>query len=382
VPRNNIVTPANAGVQGDRGDPASLDSRFRGNDGKKEQLVDAAAPLREAWYYAAPGRSVRRGRLLARVMLGEAIVVGRDADGAVFALRDPCPHRGMPLSEGRFDGREIECCYHGWRFAPSGACTAIPSLVEGQNFDLRSVAAVAYPAREVQGNIWIYFGADPASAPDIPQLDDFAETAAPRLVESVRFSAAIDHAVVGLMDPAHGPFVHRAWWWRSAASAHEKAKAFVASPWGFTMSRHTPSSNSRAYKLLGGAPETEIAFRLPSVRIELTRTGRYRVGNLTAITPIDDRTSEINHCIYWSAPWLSVLKPLLRPYARAFLHQDRDIMERQQRGLAFDPPLALIDDSDTQARWYYRLKREYRRARAEGRPFENPVEARVLRWRS
>jgi phenylpropionate dioxygenase-like ring-hydroxylating dioxygenase large terminal subunit len=344
--------------------------------------MDEAAPLREAWYYAAPSQKLARGRLLARVMLGEAIVLGRDGDGTVFALRDPCPHRGMPLSQGRFDGRQIECCYHGWRFATSGACTAIPSLVEGQTFDLGSVAATAFPVREVQGNIWVYFGSDPANAPEVPRLDGFADNTGPQIVEQVRFTASIDHAVVGLMDPAHGPCVHRAWWWRSAASAHDKEKAFVPSPWGFTMSRHAPSRNSRGYKLLGGAPETEILFRLPSVRIEMTHAGRHRVGNLTAITPIDDTSSEINHCIYWSAPWLSVLKPFVRPYVRAFLHQDRAIMERQQRGLAFDPPLALIDDADTQTRWYYRLKREYRRARAEARPFENPVEPRVLRWRS
>ena len=42
-------------------------------------------------------------------------------------------------------------------------------------------------------------------------------------------------------------------------------------------------------------------------------------------------------------------------------------MERQQQGLRFDPALSLIDDADTQARWYYRLKQEYRRAGAEGR---------------
>ena len=41
-----------------------------------------------------------------------------------------------------------------------------------------------------------------------------------------------------------------------------------------------------------------------------------------------------------------------------------------------------IDDADTQAKWYYRLKREYRHARAEGRPFRNPVESRTLEWRS
>ena len=104
--------------------------------------------------------------------------------------------------------------------------------------------------------------------------------------------------------------------------------------------------------------------------------------NLTALTPVDAETTIVHHCIYWDAPWLTALKPALLPYVRAFLRQDRDIMERQQRGLRFDPPLTLIDDADTQAKWYYRLKREYLRARAEGRPFENPVLPRTLEWRS
>ena len=342
---------------------------------------DAAAPLREAWYYAVPSRRLRRRAMLGKVMLGEPILIGRGADGVVFALRDPCPHRGMPLSAGRFDGHEIECCYHGWRFDTAGQCTLIPALVAGQAFSPERIRVHRYPAREVQGNIWVFFGEDPATAPEIPRLDGFAERP-PDLVESVGFAAAIDHAVVGLMDPAHGPFVHRAWWWRSRRSIRHKSKAFTPSPFGFTMSRHAPSANSRAYRLLGGMPETEIVFRLPSIRIEEIRAGRYRVGNLTAITPVDEVMTEINHCVYWTAPWLSPLKPLLRHYVRAFLHQDRAVMERQQQGLRHHPPLTLIDDADTQAKWYYRLKREYRRALAEGRPIENPIEPRTLEWRS
>jgi len=31
-------------------------------------------------------------------------------------------------------------------------------------------------------------------------------------------------------------------------------------------------------------------------------------------------------------PWLSAMKPLLRPYVRAFLRQDGDIMEKQRAG--------------------------------------------------
>ena len=324
---------------------------------------------------------MRRRATLAKVMLGEPILIGRDAGGAPFVLRDPCPHRGMPLSAGRFDGREVECCYHGWRFDTGGRCTSIPSLVPGRAFTSEHIRTRSYPVREVQGNIWVYFGADPATAPEIPALDGFAGRS-PDLVERITFSAAIDHAVVGLMDPAHGPFVHRAWWWRSRRSIQHKSKAFTPSPFGFTMNRHAPSANSRAYRLLGGMPETEIIFRLPSVRIEHIRAGRYRVGNLTAITPVNKGVTEIHHCVYWTAPWLTALKPFLRHYVRAFLRQDGRIMQRQQQGLRYNPPLTLIDDADTQAKWYYRLKREYRRARTEGRAFENPVEPRTLEWRS
>jgi hypothetical protein len=35
----------------------------------------------------------------------------------------------------------------------------------------------------------------------------------------------------------------------------------------------------------------------------------------------------------------------------------------------------LIDDADTQAKWYYRLKREHRRARAEGAAVSKPRRA-------
>ena len=77
----------------------------------------------------------------------------------------------------------------------------------------------------------------------------------------------VDHGIIGLMDPAHGPFVHQAWWWRSRASIREKTKKFEPIPEGFRMSAHAPSGNSAPYKLLGvyGQPvETTIDFVLPN----------------------------------------------------------------------------------------------------------------------
>ncbi len=351
-------------------------------------LSESAGFLRNLWYFALPGGRLARGRTLPKTMLGEPLLLGRDRAGRPFALVDICPHRGIPLSYGRFDGAEIECCYHGWRFDTGGRCTAIPSLVEGQTLDLSRIAVRRYPCREAQGNIWVYMGDGGAEGgdergalPEIPMLADMAGRPA-RIAESMLFPCAVDHAVVGLMDPAHGPFVHQAWWWRTRKSVHAKAKKFVPSERGFTMARHKPSSNSRAYRLLGGRPETEIRFQLPGVRLEHVRAGKHVMGGLTAVTPISATETEVNHVIYWTMPWLTALTPVLRRYARAFLDQDRQVVIKQQEGLAHDPRLMLINDADMPAKWYYQLKHEHAAAEAESRPFENPVEERVLRWRS
>src|SRR5260370_41132944 len=130
--------------------------------------ANSAAPLREMWYFALPGAVLGRGRMRAKTLLGEPLVLCRGADGTVFALRDICPHRGIPLSCGRFDGREVECCYHGWRFDGSRACTAIPSLVPEQEFNIGRIKGKSYPAQERQRNVWDYVGADATAPPPAP----------------------------------------------------------------------------------------------------------------------------------------------------------------------------------------------------------------------
>jgi phenylpropionate dioxygenase-like ring-hydroxylating dioxygenase large terminal subunit len=340
--------------------------------------------LRGLWYYALPSRALARGAVQARTILGEDLLFGRDAGGAPFVLDDCCPHRGIPLRFGRFDGKEVQCCYHGWRFATDGRLTHIPSLVDGQGFDFERVRVGTYPCREADGNIWIFMGAARGSdAPDldIPRIPDLGANFH-RIFETQVFPCPLDHAVMGLMDPAHGPFVHASWWWRPGTSAHEKAKHFAPSELGFTMTRHAPSSNSRLYKLLGGRPETEISFRLPGVRVEHIRVGRHHLVSLTGVTPVGPKETLVNQAIYWTMPWLAPAKPILARVMSAFLGQDRDIVTKQQIGLAKNPPLRLIDDADTPAKWYLKLKREFARSRAEGRAFVNPVPDVTLRWKS
>ncbi|MGE3301497.1 MAG: Rieske 2Fe-2S domain-containing protein [Hyphomonadaceae bacterium] len=346
--------------------------------------------LRDLWYFAAPARTVKPGTLQRKMLLGEPVLLGRTKAGELFALRDICPHRAAPLSAGRIveegAAATVECPYHGWRFRTDGACAAIPSLVDGQHADPARIRVARYPAAEQAGLVWVFMAADPRRPPaEIPPPPDFAALAAggkPKLVDRMVFDAHIDHAVVGLMDPAHGPYVHAQWWWRARHDLRAKEKRFEPRELGFSMVRHKPSGNSYAYAILGGAPETEITFRLPGQRWEDIRAGATRVLALTCLTPLDEKRTEITQLFYWNHLLLSLLKPAVAAAARAFLRQDGAMVNLQKQGLDFDPALIWIDDADAQAKWYQRLKREWLASRKEGRAFVNPIEPAVLRWRS
>ena len=94
------------------------------------------------------------------MLLGEPVLLGRMKDGKAFALRDICPHRGVPLSAGRvMPENTVECPYHGWRFRADGVCALIPSLVDGQDIEPGKIRVRSYPVREQDGLIWIYMPA-------------------------------------------------------------------------------------------------------------------------------------------------------------------------------------------------------------------------------
>lgn len=225
------------------------------------------ALLRDAWYVVATGDDVPRSKMIHRVVLGEPLLIARQHDGSVFALRDICPHRGILLTHGSFDGNEVQCAYHGWRFDRSGTCTAIPSLVDGQDMDPGRIKVRRYPCQEVQGNIWVFIPEGhqiPEDLPVVPRVPVF--DGKPNLYLWMDFPCHVDHAVIGLMDPAHGPYVHRSSVWRSAKTAYAKEKAFSPDRMGWLMDRHTASKNSKAYRIfLGTQPQTEIGFQLPKV---------------------------------------------------------------------------------------------------------------------
>ena len=345
----------------------------------------------DMWYFAAVSSELKPGALQRYEILGEPILIGRDRTGDVYALKDICPHRAAPLSAGKLvkdpaGESAVECPYHGWRFRTSdGACSRIPSLVADQAMESERIKVRRWPVHEAQGLVFIYMGEtakDDTPAMPPPSFEGVVG-GGPKLVERMDFDSHIDHAVVGLMDPAHGPYVHQQWWWRSSKSLYDKEKRFEPRDYGFAMARHAPSRNSRAYAILGGAPETEITFRLPGFRWEHIKVGRRQVLALTCLTPLTETKTRITQLIWSDHPAFVLLAPFIREGARRFLKQDGDMVNLQNEGLRYDPPLIWIDDADRQAKWYQALKKAWIASRRPGGPaFRNPVEPTNLRWRS
>ena len=348
--------------------------------------------LKDMWYYAAGSRELRRGAMFRREILGEPVVLGRDLEGRAFALRDICPHRAVPLSSGRIattNGvQTVECSYHGWRYGTAdGVCKQIPSLVEGQPYEPSRIRVRNFPTHEANGIVLVYVAADArfSSEPPPPPDFDLGDFREPKFIIHRIFSAHMDNAVVGLMDPAHVPYVHNQWWWRPPSTGkHLKEKRFTPRERGFCIERPPPPKNSVGYRLLfGDNVTTEIHFMIPGYKWEIVENPKSRLFTLTCLTPENEGSTRITQVTYWKhAPLLDVIKPILVQAGRQFLDQDGRMVDLQNLGLAYQPAMLWIDDIDVQAKWYLKLKREWMKSREEGREFVNPVEPATLRWLS
>src|SRR6201987_3008289 len=350
------------------------------------------------WYPALRSEHVTRRKLVRAILLNVPLVLGRDASGEPFALRDVCPHRAFPLSFGQFDGKAVECAYHGWQFeAHTGECLLIPSLTEDSKLKCERIHAGSFPCAERDGYIWAFMtnpesrAMPAAKQPDLPKVPSL-----PTFSEHYKIAhlwadlpCTVDHGIIGLMDPAHGPFVHQAWWWRSRRSIHEKQKHFEPIPNGFRMRAHTPSSNSAPYKLLrlyadADSITTTIDFTLPNLRTETIRAGKYWFSSLTTVTPITRSHCRIDVVAAWNLfRWVPFVASLLKFVFGKFVEQDRRTMELQAEGLKFNPHLMLIDDADRPAKWYFQLKAAYMEAKRTGEEMKHPLPGPVtLKWRS
>ena len=162
------------------------------------------------WHPVAQVEDLRDAPLAA-TLLGEPLVLWRDAAGAVHAWADRCPHRGARLSMGRVvpeadapGGARLECPYHGWRFAAGGRCERIPALPGFA--PPAGHRASAFEALERYGMAWVRLSPGALAVPSFAAEDD------PRLRKvgcgPYEVSSSAPRVVENFLDLAHFGFVH------------------------------------------------------------------------------------------------------------------------------------------------------------------------------
>ena len=161
--------------------------------------------LMNCWYVAAWDHELSSGKLLARTILEEPVLLYKGDSGRAVALDNRCCHRGAKLSNGRREGDCVRCMYHGLKFDHTGKCIQIP----GQDNVPAKMRVRSYPVAERDHLIWIWMGeaalADASKIIDVPYLRDPAWRGK---ADYMHYAADYRLIVDNLSDFAHLAFVH------------------------------------------------------------------------------------------------------------------------------------------------------------------------------
>lgn len=180
--------------------------------------------IRNVWYIAAWADEVGNAPL-GRKILGEDVVLFRDASGKPAALEDRCCHRGAPLRFGEVTEQGLQCGYHGLVFNCEGSCVHIP----GQDRIPPKAKVKSYPLVEKDAFLWIWMG-DPQDADvndilDYPYHNDTAHW--PHKHTKYHVKAGYQLMVDNLMDLTHLAYVHKSTIGGQNTQAHVEAKTLV-----------------------------------------------------------------------------------------------------------------------------------------------------------
>ncbi|WP_055076196.1 Rieske 2Fe-2S domain-containing protein [Pseudanabaena sp. 'Roaring Creek'] len=168
----------------------------------------------EVWYPVFYLEDLDKTKPAKFTLLERDLVIWWDRHSNAWqAFDDRCPHRLVPLSEGRIaeDGL-LECPYHGWAFKGDGSCDRIPQQPEGGTAHTSKRACVSsLPTAERQGLLFIYAG-KPENAPQvkIPIIEPL-ETETDKWTLFGTFRDLPYDAITlleNVLDASHLPFTH------------------------------------------------------------------------------------------------------------------------------------------------------------------------------
>jgi phenylpropionate dioxygenase-like ring-hydroxylating dioxygenase large terminal subunit len=317
-----------------------------------------------AWYVAAWLHEIEPGRLHARTIIDQPVVLYRMAAGGLVALEDRCCHRFAPLSMGRLEGDDLRCMYHGLKFAPDGRCIEIP----GQKQIPQSACVRRYPV-ELRGSwVWVWMGdpaqADPATIPPSLALDDPAWRLKASHLDYAAHYLLIDD---NLLDLSHLSFAHEKTLGMDMPQWAEQRPRIEPLDRGLRMGRwhtdHPPRGFMR--RKLGERVDVWTAYDFLFPGLFLQRTGFYPPGTAEraggkapqgtplfdrvdeqAVTPVSARASRYFYAVGARSTDIDQdqCERLFALTATAF-HEDKALIEAQQKLIDLDPERRMLPTS-------------------------------------
>lgn len=150
-------------------------------------------------------------KAVSRLVCGEEIAFFRD-QGKVFALRDRCPHRGIPLSIGvrEFPGT-ITCRYHGWVYDLNSG-NLLAALTDGPDSPIvgaKPVCVRTFPAEELAGLVFVFIGDGPPPPLKEHVPDEFMQPGFSVFGRITERQGDWRYAVENGYDEGHAKYLHR-----------------------------------------------------------------------------------------------------------------------------------------------------------------------------
>lgn len=338
----------------------------------------------KSWYPLVPVDMLDPEKPHAFELLGESIVVWNDApiegSGAVFRSKkkrlrqqkrnvdvgqwrvfvDACPHRKVPLSQGRVeDDGTLLCSYHAWRYNGTGACVAVPSIKTATSNDCNNnnnnalarilasplSSCTSFPTQVVNGLLFVWPSADENAAlesaltpvvvhrpaEDLQQRD---ASVGPWAYFQLPYGA--DFFLENIVDPAHVFVAHHnvvGDRYNSQVIEIETKEPLSKSGFAIAGTREIP----------GGARST---FHAPSlVTITSTSNGATQTLELYASPSRPGTCNEMGRAIVYKndqGQLPSTLRYLTYPVpiwlrhvlGSVFLNQDAQFLQNQERNMA------------------------------------------------
>lgn len=338
----------------------------------------SVARLDEWWYVACLSEQLERGPM-ARTILGTPLVLFRNRAGEAGALLDRCPHRNVPLSQGRVTREGVlECGYHGWCFDVGGECTKVPGLVGAPDSKGRMVTR--YPVVERDGFIWVWCApqVEPHREPfALPDLRDGYTT----VRQTLRVEATVWSTAENVLDVPHTAYLHSGLF-RGAGPTNEitvRVRRWADGVEAEYIGEPRPAGViGKLLSPSGGIVEHWDRFFLPSVaQVEYRLGPENHVVVTTALTPVSDFVTEMFSTVQFRVRvpgWM--VRPVLEPLAMKILQQDADILKVQSDTIRqFGGEQFVSTDIDLLGPHIWRLLRQAERGNLD--PEQETVEKDV-----